>query len=907
MVNKVDSTHSDAEKLQDTSKGTWWTVSIGEKSYPSYVQANGEPFICKPSSNPIIVTDVASLAAGSSWGKEWQEVATIYLTYSSKVRHDELHFILWKDGAPVGGSVSGIDFYYTPDGSTVPKSAQTELDRKEAGIYKSIGGGFFLARNPEIVGGESYICRSIQKESGKTVYKPALLNGEIMMLSETAIGEHSDLSEDRVCFWNGQLIRWNNSTLSFSVFEQNGIVFDQVKIISNHAFVIYEYTDPEGKSIRVTSGGKELTTLHGFFTVPSSTVWWCVEFQYGKEMVIVRESEHIVWDNNDILYAQYDAIGKHIGWISLMNEFQEVNETEVMVPLTDLERRFPEWSELPDQIFERTDEKGGKLHTVWCHNPRPRNVSEAFFQAPHGLSVFCYSYETTGYNSDKHPYGVNGDNTSRYLFFRKCPDGALKFAFNEAYKISFLDNSGAIRIQSSSSQWSERYIIQLRDGAKSVFEPIGIHEGHDVLLATKEDGTEVYIRIIRDYERFEVKNISEVPKEELDIDFHGFTMNQKGEILIEGMEYDLVRLQKDNESAVFSIGWVEHIKLQLRGEYFTCSCQDKKPMPFYESQKSPDNITHVPVKYEDEYTEVYNGKYTRWVMSKWWWEDFKEFTDSEDSIIEIREKHGNNVFVGYDNVAYFLDPSDDALYPIEAPEHSVYKNGKVLIQELLETQWEDWMKLPREIALQIGSGGKIERLSDAPEHEHLLVVERKTCNLYGKDQNIIKVYDTRLRQCRVYTEDFEPLLENKTPIASIDCGPSDKTTIFSLQPRPLHRSYVCVKLEDSLPIFWFGPNGEQRYLHYLPDAGGWATSDRMYAAKRDPESGRVDLFPVPKEYDISHRQFWENVFWEINGLPYPEAEILRLHAQFTYTPEQSGEVTWEVQGKVEELVAGDKK
>lgn len=539
-------------------------------------------------------------------------------------------------------------------------------------------------------------------------------------------------------------------------------------------------------------------------------------------------------------------------------------------------------------------------------------MSEAFFQAPHGLSVFCYSYETTGYNSDKHPYAVEGNNTSRYHFFRECADGTLKFVFRDAHSISFLDNSGAVRIEPPYSQRSEqKYTIQLREGTKSVFEPIGTHESHDVLLATKEDGTEVYIRIIRDYEGFEVKNISEVPKEELDTDFHGFTMNQKGQVIIEGVNYDLVRFQKDNESAVFSIGWVEHIGLQLRGKYFTCSYQDKKPMPFYESQKSPDNIAHVPVKYEDGYTEVYNGKYTRWVMSKWWWEDFKEFTDSEDSIIEIREKHGNNVFVGYDNIAYFLDPSDNHLYPIEAPKHSVYENGKVLIQEILAPQERNrWDEPEQKIELLIGSGGKIERLSDAPEHEQMLVVERKTCNLYGKEQNIIKVYDTRLRQCRIYTEDLQPLSMNWFSIASIDYNKIGILNVI-IQQNSLYREKVLLDFADGIhPIFWFLPAGKVEFLYsYIPHGGEWARNrnGEFYAVKKNPESWYINLFPIPKQYDISSRINWKDILWTINWLPYPEAEILRLHAQFIHTPERSGEVTWEVQGKVEELVAGDKK
>lgn len=318
------------------SEGTWWIVSIGEKSYPSYVQKNGVPFMLYLT--PTIVTDITTLAADSS-GEKDKQIATIYFIYPNN--KDGPYTILWKDGAPVKGSVNGMDFYYTLEGSTLPKSAQTELDRKEAGIYESIWNGFFLARNLKIAGGESYICRSIQKESGKTAYKPALLNGEIMMLPEITVGEHLRLSENNICFWNGQLIQWNKATLSFSVFEQNGIVFDRVKLLSNSPIEIYEYTNSEGKTIRVSPAWEELRTLHGFFTVPSSIVWWCVEFQYGKETIIVRESEHIAWDNNDTLYAQYDATGKHIGWISLMNEFQEVNETEVMVPLADPERRFP--------------------------------------------------------------------------------------------------------------------------------------------------------------------------------------------------------------------------------------------------------------------------------------------------------------------------------------------------------------------------------------------------------------------------------------------------------------------------------------------------------------------------------------------------------------------------------------
>lgn len=254
----------------------------------------------------------------------------------------------------------------------------------------------------------------------------------------------------------------------------------------------------------------------------------------------------------------------------------------------------------------------------------------------------------------------------------------------------------------------------------------------------------------------------------------------------------------------------------------------------------------------------------------------------------MREKQWEKIFLWEDNVPYFYDVTDNSLYPVEIPSQAEYDAGRVLVEEL---NGEETLRriVPKvKTDLLIGSKGLIERLSSSPEHNHLLVVNRIQVNLYGKKEEVIKVYDTRIRQSRIYRSDYSLLLLDEGPIVDIQHVDNDDSPYVSLtlQRAPLQQEPKFLHHQEA--IFWSLDENIFVIEDYIHKAGLWVQVHWwLCAAKQDASTGSITMYSPPAGYQIAYYSSkwdrWQIGKWYINDIEYPELEILKIYQKLVPT------------------------
>lgn len=504
------------EDIDMRTEGTWWSFQgANGKTHLSYIWADGKPFFLHHQA--VIVTEIQ----GDPTGKK---VATIYLSSPDPhVYEKEGPFqIEWENGKPKEyRHAERLNHYMTIDGVILPWSIVESLQYEQAGIT-SRAWAFYLMKHPTELG-IVQVVDAISTTQGGTVYEVVRIEGVPMKPIEYSgnLTHRITLCKDKICFWDGKLILWNSEENQFKIYTQNGIVFDNVQWWYTERGMSSEYSCtallPNGKEMAVYITWKTLKTIQWYFATPIRATWYN-EIQYGPKKVILDSRERsIPWEEGAKLYPQFDQSGVHIGWVWLIPEPDENNQ----------EIREDDISKL-----------GGKDEILVTQFPdREGKIIKSFWMKGAEISKGVFLYYSSSFGL-RNKLEFQGNNTSRYRFFRIWEDGNMKFAFNDNYNITFLPWSNDIQIISN-AHGNSSYTIRFREWTKSVFDPIGTYEGDDVLLAQNSQGKEVYIRIIRDYANCSVVRIEEIKKDNIDGSIHGITLSKKGKIILEGVSYDI--------------------------------------------------------------------------------------------------------------------------------------------------------------------------------------------------------------------------------------------------------------------------------------------------------------------------------------------------------------------------------